>query len=66
MDKKEQLLSKTTWTAQDICNYYDIPQRLAYQLLNRRGCPRLSGGKNKKYWVLREEFLRFMLMQKVK
>lgn len=47
-------------TAKDIQDQYGLERNAVYELLRRRDCPRLTGGRRKKYRISRGAFEKFI------
>lgn len=48
----------------DIQTLYGLTRDETYAILNSRGCPRIKGGKNKHYKVIKDEFEKFLRNRK--
>lgn len=44
----------------DIQKIYGLTRDEVYAILNSRGCPRIKGGNNKHYKVIKDEFEKFL------
>ena len=44
----------------DIQKIYGLTRDEVYAILNVRGCPRIKGGNNKHYRVIKDEFEKFL------
>ena len=44
----------------DIQKIYGLTRDETYAILNSKGCPRIKGGKNKHYKVIKDEFEKFL------
>lgn len=44
----------------DIQKIYGLTRDEVYAILNSKGCPRIKGGKNKHYKVIKDEFEKFL------
>jgi len=51
-------------TTTDIRNIYGLTRDEVYALLNSKGCPKIKGGKNKHYKVIKDEFEKYLRNRK--
>lgn len=60
MDNAKATTDIVILNTNDIQKIYGLTRDEVYAILNVRGCPRIKGGNNKHYRVIKDEFEKFL------